>query len=57
MDKNPTPGGRLCPLSAGLTLFGAAASIVIRLVPHPANMTPVGRWGSTAAPGSRWRRR
>jgi hypothetical protein len=46
MDTNaPPPAGRFRPLSAGLTLAGAALSGIIRLVPHPPNMTPVGALG------------
>src|SRR5262245_38398042 len=45
-DNNPGSadhGAR--PLSLGLLLFGTALAVVVRLVPHPFNFTPVGALG------------
>lgn len=40
-DRDPSSR----PLAAGLTLLAGVLAVVIRLVPHPANLSPVGALG------------
>src|SRR5262249_54102213 len=45
-NKNPpVQDGAVRPLAWGLLLLGAAVALVVRLVPHPFNLTPIGALG------------